>query len=373
MSSKRDYYEVLGVSRNASLDEIKKAYRKLAIKYHPDKNPEDPIAEEKFKEAAEAYDVLSDPQKRQRYDQFGHQGMGGGFGGGFSSAEDIFSHFSDIFGDFGFGGGRRVRKGDNLRIKLKLNLEEIAKGAEKTVKIKRYNTCKSCAGTGAANGTAQKTCHTCRGAGQVNRVVNTMLGQMMSSQTCPTCNGEGKIITDNCKVCGGQGRVLQEEQIKITVPAGVTDGMQLSMRGKGNVPKRGGGVAGDLLIVIEEEAHPFLKREGNNIVYDLYLNFADAVLGTEVEVPTIDGKVKVPIQAGTHSGKLLRLRNKGIPSAEGYGRGDQIIHVNIWTPQQLNEEERKIMEKLRQQPNFSPNGKQNEEKGFFEKLREFLS
>jgi molecular chaperone DnaJ len=299
--AKRDYYEVLGVSKTASPDDIKKAYRKIAIKFHPDKNPDDPSAEDKFKEAAEAYEVLSNPDKKQRYDQFGHQGVnGGGYGGGMNM-EDIFSQFGDIFGGSGSpfesffgggaGGGRRVRKGSNLRIKLKLDLQEIANGAEKKIKVKRHVTCDTCGGNGAKNGASLKTCTTCSGTGQQRKVVNTMLGQMVSTTTCGTCNGEGKIVTDRCDVCFGEGRVLQEEVIPIKIPAGVSEGMQLSMSGKGNVPPRGG-VPGDLLIVVEEEEDPILKRDGQNIIYDLYVNFADAALGTTVEVPTIEGKVK---------------------------------------------------------------------------------
>ncbi|MDQ4141578.1 MAG: molecular chaperone DnaJ, partial [Bacteroidota bacterium] len=305
--AKRDYYEVLGVSKNASADEIKKAYRKIAIKFHPDKNPDDPTAEDKFKEAAEAYEVLSDQEKRGRYDQFGHQGVNGG-GYGHMNMEDIFSQFGDIFGSgspfgdiFGggrSGGGRRVRKGTNLRIKLKLDLEEIANGVEKKIKVKRYVACNTCGGNGAKNGTALQTCSGCQGTGQVKKVVNTMLGQMVSTSTCPVCDGEGKKVSQNCEVCQGEGRELKEEVITINVPAGVGDGMQLSMSGKGNVPQRGG-IAGDLLIQIEEEPHPVLKREGNNIVFEQYISFVDAVLGANIEVPTIEGKVKIKIDPGT--------------------------------------------------------------------------
>jgi molecular chaperone DnaJ len=377
--AKRDYYEVLGVSKNASADEIKKAYRQMAIKYHPDKNPNNPEAEEKFKEAAEAYEVLSDAQKRQRYDQFGHAGMGsGGFGGGFST-EDIFSRFGDIFGDdspfgsfFGGGsrGGQRVRKGSNLRIKLRLDLQEIANGTEKKVKVKRYVTCKACGGNGSANGTALKTCHTCNGTGQVRKVMNTMLGQMVTSSTCPTCQGEGKIISQVCGMCRGDGRTLEEEVIAINIPPGVAEGMQLSMRGKGNVPERGG-IAGDLLIVIEEAEDSELKRDGNNLIYDLYISIADAALGAQVEVPTIDGKARIKIEPGTQSGKILRLKGKGLKDVNGYQRGDQLVYVNVWTPKQLTKEEVAIMEKLRNAPNFSPTPGKNE-KGFFEKMKEMF-
>ncbi|MFB9864443.1 molecular chaperone DnaJ [Rufibacter immobilis] len=382
MATKRDYYEVLGVAKGASADEIKKAYRKIAIKYHPDKNPDDPTAEDKFKEAAEAYEVLSDEQKRQRYDQFGHQGMNGGFGGGGGmNMEDIFSQFGDIFGGGGGGfesffggggqrGGRRVRKGSNLRIKLKLNLEEVAKGVEKKIKVKRYEACQVCDGNGSKNGASLQTCGTCQGQGQVKRVVNTMLGQMVSSSTCPTCHGEGKMVTQKCDACHGEGRQLREEVISINVPAGVADGMQLSMSGKGNVPERGG-IPGDLLIQIEEEHHPTLRRDGNNVMYEQYVSFVDATLGASVEVPTIEGKVKIKIDPGTQSGKILRLRGKGIPDINGYGRGDQLIHINVWTPKNVNADERQILERLRESQNFVPNPGKNE-KGFFEKMKEYF-
>ena len=383
--AKRDYYEVLGVSKTASDDEIKKAYRKLAIKYHPDKNPGDKQAEESFKEAAEAYEVLSNQQKRQQYDRFGHAGMsgaagGGGAYGGGMNMEDIFSQFGDIFGDGspfgnmfggGGGGGRRVRKGSDLRIKLKLNLEEVANGVEKKIKVKRHVTCKACTGNGAKNGTEVQGCQTCGGSGQVRRVQQTMLGQMVTTSTCPTCNGEGKMIKTRCEVCFGEGRVLEEEIIPIKIPAGVAEGMQLSMGGKGNVPPRGG-VAGDLLIVIEEEPHEILHRDGNNVIYELYLNFADAALGTSVEVPTIGGKARISVEAGTQGGKILRLKGKGIKEINGYGTGDQLIHVNIWTPKTLSKEETDILEKLKNSPNFAPKPSKGE-KSFFEKMKDFFN
>ncbi len=383
MAKKRDYYEVLGISKGATADEIKKAYRKLAVQFHPDKNPGDHAAEEKFKEAAEAYSILSDDTKRQRYDQFGHAGMGGagagagGFGGGFTM-EDIFSQFGDIFGGsgspfgdmFGNGGGQRRRKGSDLRIKLKLNLKEIANGVEKKIKVKRHVTCTACSGNGAKNGTSLSNCSTCNGSGQVRKVVNTMLGQMVSTSTCPTCNGDGKIVTDRCEVCAGEGRMLQDDMISLNIPGGVGEGMQLSMSGKGNAPVRGG-VPGDLLIVIEEEEDEFLKRDGSNVVYDMHLNFADAALGTAVEIPTIDGKARITVEAGTQPGKILRLKGKGIKDINGYGRGDQLVHVNVWTPQQLSPEERTILEKFRTAPNFTPKPGANE-KGFFEKMKDFF-
>lgn len=380
MAKKRDYYEVLGVDRNATADEIKKAYRSLAFKYHPDKNPGNTEAEEKFKEAAEAYSVLSDEAKRQRYDQFGHAGSGagagaGGFGGGFTM-EDIFSQFGDIFGGsafgdiFGRGGSPRGRKGTDLRIKLKLNLREIANGVEKKIKVKRYVACNACSGNGSKGGNSLTNCTTCNGSGQVRKVVNTIMGQMVSTSTCPTCNGEGKQVKERCEACAGEGRLMQDDMITLNIPAGVGEGMQLSMSGKGNAPVRGG-VPGDLLIVIDEEEDEFLKRDGNNVVYDLHLNFADAALGTTLEIPTIDGRARINIEAGTQGGKILRLKGKGIKDINGYTRGDQLVHVNVWTPQQLTSEERAMLEKLRDSQNFSPKPGKND-KGFFERMRDFF-
>jgi len=383
MAQKRDFYEVLGVAKGATAEEIKKAYRKMAIQFHPDKNPDDPSAEDKFKEAAEAYEVLSDTEKRKRYDQFGHQGMGGASGNGQGpSMDDIFSQFGDIFGDgspFGsfFGGsqgGRRmVRKGSDLRIKLKLDLEEVANGVEKKIKVKHHVTCTACLGNGSKSGAALKTCPTCNGQGQVRKVTQTMLGQMVSTSTCPTCNGEGKIVETRCEVCFGEGRTLADEVLSIKIPAGVAEGMQLSMQGKGNVPPRpaSGGVAGDLLIVVEEEEHESLKRDGNNVVFDLYVNFADAALGTAVEVPTIDGKARITLEPGTQGGKVLRLKGKGIKELNGYAKGDQLVHVNVWTPKQLSVEERTLLEKLRSAANFQPKPSKNE-KGFFEKMKDLF-
>lgn len=386
MAQKRDYYEILGVSKSASEEEIKKAYRKVAIKYHPDKNPDNKEAEEKFKEAAEAYEVLSNAQKKAQYDRFGHAGMGGaaggGFGGGGMNMEDIFSNFGDIFGDEspfgsffsggrGGGGGRRQRKGSDLRIKLKLNLEEIANGIEKKIKVKRHVACKSCQGNGSKNGTDLKTCGTCQGSGQVKRVQQTMLGQMVTSSTCPTCSGEGKSVGAKCEACFGEGRVLEEEIIPIKIPSGVSNDMQLSMSGKGNVPPRGG-IAGDLLIVIEEEEHEILHRDGNNVIFDLYVSFVDAALGTSVEVPTITGKAKITLEAGTQSGKILRLKGKGIKELNGFTIGDQLVHVNIWTPKQLTSEETELLEKLRNAANFAPQPGKSD-KGFFHKVKDMFS
>jgi len=377
--SKRDYYEILGVIKGAPQEEIKKAYRKIAIKYHPDKNPEDPSAEDKFKEAAEAYEVLSNAEKRQRYDQFGHQGVGGngGYsGGGGMNMEDIFSQFGDIFGgspfEGFFGGGRQrsVRKGSDLRIKLKLTLEEVAEGVEKKIKVKKYIACNDCHGNGSKNGSSLQTCTACNGTGQVRKVVNTMLGQMVSASTCHVCSGEGRVVSQKCPTCNGEGRELTEEVITVNIPGGVAEGMQLSMSGKGNVPPRGG-VAGDLLIVIEEEEQEALKRDGSNIVYDLHVSFIDAVLGTTIEVPTIDGKAKIKIEPGTQSGRVLRLKNKGIKDLNGYNKGDQLIYVSVWTPQQLNKEERELLDKLKTSDNFKPNPGKHD-KGFFEKMKEYF-
>jgi molecular chaperone DnaJ len=385
--SKRDYYDVLGVSRGADAEEIKKAYRKMAIKYHPDKNPGDKQAEENFKEAAEAYEVLSNPEKKARYDQFGHAANahsaagGGGFGGGGMNMEDIFSQFGDIFGGgspfdglFGGGrqggGGRRVQRGSNLRIKVRLTLEEIANGTEKKIKVNKQVACKTCDGTGAKDRSSIQTCKTCGGAGAVRRVTNTILGQMQTTSTCPTCNGEGTVITAKCTVCHGEGVTRDEELISINIPAGVSEGMQLSMSGKGNAAPRGG-IAGDLIILIEEIPHETLKRDGNNIIYDLHISFVDAAIGTSVEVPTIDGKAKIKIDPGTQGGKILRLKSKGVPEVNSYHRGDQLVHINIWTPKALSREERDILEKLQNSPNFKPSPGKNE-KSFFEKMKEYF-
>jgi molecular chaperone DnaJ len=375
--SKRDFYEILGVSRTADDAEIKKAYRKLAIKYHPDKNQGDKAAEEKFKEAAEAYETLSNAEKRQRYNQYGHAGAGGQRGGhGGMDMDDIFSQFSDVFGGGrgGFGGGQqrqRVNKGTNLRIKLKLNLNEIATGIEKKIKVNKFVSCTPCAGSGAANGKGFSTCTTCKGHGQVTRLVNTMLGQMQTTQTCPSCGGDGKMITDKCKSCAGEGIVRGEEQISIQVPAGVADGMQLNVSGKGNAAARGG-INGDLIVLIEEEAHPILKRDGNNLIYEHYISFADAVLGSNIEVPTVDGKASVKLDAGVQSGKILRLRGKGLPEVQSYNKGDLLVNINIWTPQELNKEEKAMMEKLRTSENFKPQPT-GKEKGFFERMKEMFN
>lgn len=372
--AKRDYYEILGVSKGASAEEIKKAYRKTAIQFHPDKNPGNKEAEEKFKEAAEAYEVLSDEGKRAQYDRFGHNRPGGG-GGGYSShemnMEDIFSQFGDIFGGgggspfdsfFGGGSGRsRQRKGSNLRIKLKLTLDEIANGVEKKIKVNRLIV---------ADGVTFKTCPTCQGTGQVRKVVNTMLGQMVSASTCSTCNGAGQSIDKRPSGVDSSGLISKEDLISVKIPAGVADGMQLSMAGKGNEAP-GGGIPGDLLILIEETEDKQLKRDGHNLIYDLHISFVDAALGTSVEVPSIGGKVRIKIDPGTQSGRILRLRGKGLKDVNGYGTGDQLIYINVWVPKKLTSDEKSKLEALRSLPNFQPSPDANE-KGFFERMKEYF-
>ena len=379
---RRDYYEVLGVSKSADATEIKKAYRKLALKYHPDKNPGDKEAEEKFKEAAEAYDVLSNEEKKRRYDQFGHAGVGGagqgGFGGGMSM-DDIFSQFGDIFGSFGgfsgfggFGGGRsarRVNRGTNLRVKVKMNLQEIATGIEKKIKVKKYVACQHCNGTGAKDGKSYSTCSTCKGSGQVTRVQNTILGAMQTTSTCPTCEGEGKIINEKCTFCNGEGVLMSEEVISINIPAGVGEGMQLSLSGKGNAARRGG-VNGDLIVLIEEEEHPELVRDGNDLLYNVFIGYPEAVLGETVEIPTIEGKVKVKIEAGTQPGKILRLRGKGLPDVNGYGKGDLLAKVNVWIPKNLSKDEKKLVEKMKEAEGFKPGS--GDKKSIFSKMKDFF-
>lgn len=380
--SKRDYYEVLGVSKSASADEIKKAYRQMALKYHPDKNPDDKDAEEKFKEAAEAYDVLSNPDKKARYDQFGHAGMNGaasGSAGGFSM-EDIFSQFGDIFGghfnfggfggNFGFGGnssGQRVNRGTDMRIRIKLTLQEIAHGVEKKIKLNRKVACSTCGGTGAKDKDSYTTCNTCHGSGQVTRVTNTILGQMQTSSTCPTCQGDGKIITNPCPTCHGEGIVNKEEEITFKIPAGVEEGMVLTVSGKGNAARHGG-VNGNLLVQIEEVKNEDLIRNGVDLIHNAFVSIADAALGTTVEIPTVDGKAKIKIEPGTQSGRVLRLRGKGLPDVNGYGTGDLLAVVNIWTPRKLDKKEKELLEQLAKSENFKPKPDSNDKKRALQNL-----
>ena len=383
--AKRDYYEVLGVDRNASANDIKKAYRKLAIQYHPDKNPGDKEAEDKFKEAAEAYDVLSNPDKRARYDQFGHAGMGGaagggaggfgGFGGGFSM-EDIFSQFGDIFGGHfggGFrssGGGRTVNRGSDIRVKVRLTLQEIAEGTTKKLKINKSVACEQCGGTGAKDSSSYGTCTTCNGSGYVMTVQNTFFGRMQSQSVCPTCGGEGKIITAKCDKCNGEGNIRGQEVVEIKIPAGVGEGMVLTVSGKGNAARRGG-VNGDLQVLIEEEPHNELLRDGNDLIHNLNIPVTTALLGGTVEVPTVDGRAKIKIAPGTHAGKVLRLAGKGLPEVNGYGRGDELIVVDITIPDKLNKEERRLIEQLAEQPSFQK-ASSVKEQNIFERMKNFF-
>ena len=382
--SKRDYYEVLDVPQGATETEIKKAYRKQALKFHPDKNPDDKASEEKFKEAAEAYEVIGNPTKRSRYDQYGHAGVGGaangggGFGGGFGggmSMDDIFSNFGDIFGGaFGGGGGggrrRRVNKGSNLRVKVKLTLEEISNGVEKKIKVNKYVNCNSCNGSGAEGHSGHTNCPTCHGSGQVTRIVNSFLGQMQTASTCPSCGGEGKIIKDKCTSCGGHGIVKGEDVITIKLPAGVSEGMQLSVSGKGNAGERDG-IPGDLIVLIEEIPHEELIRDGSNLIFDKYISIPDASLGTTIDIPTVDGKARVKIPAGTQGGKILRLKGKGLPDVNSYGRGDLLVNINVWTPKSLSKEEKAILENLANSENFKPNPS-SKDKSFFSRMKDYF-
>ncbi len=384
MAEKRDYYEVLGVSKSANADEIKKAYRKAAIKFHPDKNPDDKVAEDKFKEAAEAYDVLSDEQKRARYDQYGHAGMGGaagggaggyggGYGGGFSM-DDIFSQFGDIFGGhFGGssrGGGQRANRGSDIRVKVKLTLEEISQGVTKKLKINKMVGCDRCNGTGAENGTAFTTCHTCHGSGVVSRIENSFFGRIQTQGVCPTCNGTGKEITKRCEKCGGEGAIKGEEVIEVRIPAGVAEGMVLNVSGKGNAARQGG-QNGDLHVVIAEQSDPELIRDGNDLIHNLNITVTTAILGGTVEVPTIDARAKIKIAAGTHAGKVLRLGGKGLPEVNGYGRGDILVVVDITIPDSLNREERKMVEKLAEMPSFK-RAASRDAQNIFERMKNFF-
>jgi molecular chaperone DnaJ len=381
---KRDYYEVLGVAKNVNAEDLKKAYRKKAIEYHPDKNPGDKSAEEKFKEAAEAYEVLSDPDKRARYDRFGHaglEGMGGGGGASFQGMDmdEILRRFGfdtdDLFGGFFGGGGARGgrsrgERGSNLRIKVKLTLEEINSGVNKKIKVRKQVSCNTCKGSGAREGSSAETCSTCRGSGMVNRVAQTPFGMMQTAVQCPTCNGAGQVVKSPCNVCRGDGRVFGEETIDVDIPAGVHDGIQLNMSGKGNAGAKGG-PSGDLVIGIEEAPHEEFTREGNNLIHELFISLPDAALGEKLEVPTLEGRVRITIPPGTQSGKIFRLKDKGLPVLQSYQRGDLLVHVNVWTPKKLNDEEKKALEKMRSMPNFKPTP-DKDDKSFFDRVKDMF-
>ncbi len=381
--TKKDYYEILGVGRSSSADEIKSAYRKLAMKYHPDRNPGNKEAEESFKECAEAYEVLSDPQKRQRYDQFGHQGVNQTGFSGFDNINDIFSHFGDIFGGFGggsifdelFGGGTSQRgrrrsqgiPGSDLKISLKLTYEEIADGVEKTVKIKKYKTCSSCSGTGAKSGSGYVTCSVCNGQGQVKQVSRSIFGQFVNVSECHNCNGEGKIIRDKCPECGGEGRERSDETVNVKVPAGVSEGQYIPLKGKGNAGIRGGH-AGDLLIFIEEEKHKYFIRDNDDIIFNFNISIMDAILGADVVVPTLNGKAKLKIEPGTQSGSILRMRDKGIRHLNSGGRGDQLVRIHVFIPKKISAKEKNLLKELMKSDNFNPESKDS--KGFFKSMFE---
>lgn len=387
--AKRDYYEILGVTKSASAEEIKKAYRKVALQFHPDRNQGDKAAEEKFKEAAEAYEILSDPQKKSKYDQFGHAGMDPGNFGGHSyqgNMEDIFRNFGDIFGGGGgggfdfetiFGGGgrgqqrTRGKRGTNLRVRVKLSLVDVANGVRKSLKVKKHVQCHTCHGSGAKDASSVGKCTVCGGNGVVRKVQNTILGQMQTTTTCYQCNGSGQQVTKKCPTCNGLGVEYGEETISVDIPAGVQDGMQLSMGGKGNAGEQGG-PAGDLIIQIEVEQHAELEIDGQNVIYNLHVSFIDAVLGSQIEVPTIEGKAKFKIPAGTQAGKIFKLAGKGLPSVNSYGRGDQLILINVYTPTDISSEERKLLEKLRESPNFKPKPGAKQERGFFDRVKDMF-
>ncbi len=390
MATKRDYYEVLGIDKGADADQIKKAYRKAAIQYHPDKNPGDKEAEEKFKEAAEAYDVLSNPDKKARYDQFGHAGMngsagfgggGGGFSGGFTM-DDIFRNFGDIFGGHfggggfsgfgsGYGGGQRVNRGSDLRVKVSLDLGEIAGGATKKLKINKMVACQTCGGSGAKDKDSYSTCTGCNGSGYVTQVVNTFFGRTQSTAVCPKCGGEGKTITSPCAKCHGEGTLKGEEVVEIKIPAGVGEGMQLAVSGKGNAARHGG-VNGDLLVVIKEEEDQNFERDGNDLIHNLSITVPTAIMGGSVEIPTIDSRAKIKIEPGTQAGKVLRLKGKGIPDINGYGRGDILVVIDIHVPAKLTQEEKKLVEQLSEKENFKKAETHGRSQNIFDRMRGFF-
>ncbi len=390
--AKRDYYEILEVPRTANPDEIKKAYRKAALKYHPDRNPNNKEAEEKFKEAAEAYEVLGDADKRRRYDQFGHEGLRPGADyHGFTDINDIFSSFNDIFGA-GFGGGifdevfsggrsrqrRRAQQGipgSDLKIRLRLTLEEIAGGVEKKLRVKRWKVCDTCRGSGAKPGSSRTTCPVCNGSGEVRQVSRSVFGQFVNISTCSNCNGEGQILRERCETCGGEGRVQGETTIKVNVPAGVSEGNYIPLHGQGNAGQRGG-PPGDLLVIIEEEPHRIFTRNGDDVVLDLLVSFPEAALGADVEIPTLMGRARLHIDPGTQSGRILRMRDKGIPQLNGHGRGDQLVRVNVWIPTRLSKEDKELLKSLSHSENFKPkegDRSANSDKSFFEKMRDMFS
>ncbi|MGB9663932.1 MAG: molecular chaperone DnaJ [Ignavibacteria bacterium] len=386
MATKRDYYEVLGVPRNASQEEIKKAYRRLAMQYHPDRNPGDKEAEEKFKEAAEAYEVLSDPEKRRRYDQFGHAGMQGTDFREYTDINDIFNAFRDIFSGTGFGGSifddffggststrsRRTgatQRGSDLRVKIKLTLEEIATGVSKKIKIKRYKKCSSCGGTGAESGSGYKTCPVCNGTGEIRQVSRSVFGQFVNITTCNNCGGEGRVISNPCKICGGEGRVQEEATVNVDIPAGVSTGNYLTLRGEGNAGRRGG-PSGDLIVVIEELPHEIFQRKGDDIIYELNLSIPEAVLGGEVEVPTLNGKAKLKLEPGLSQGKILRMKGKGLPNLNTKKFGDQLLVVNIYIPQKVSQQEKELMQSLMNSPNFKPKERTTKSKNIFDHFKD---
>ena len=391
MAEKRDYYELLGVNRQASAEEIRKAYRKLAMQYHPDRNPGNKQAEESFKEAAEAYEVLSDQDKRRRYDQFGHDGLRGGGARPFTDINDIFNTFSDIFGAgagggsifddvFGGGGQRRQRSstgspGSDLKLKLRLTLEEISTGVEKKLKVRKWKTCDTCHGTGGKSAGSRITCPVCNGQGEVRQVSRSVFGQFVNIATCSNCGGQGTVIKEPCPTCHGDGRVQGESTIKVTIPAGVSEGNYIPLRGEGNVGKRGG-PPGDIIVVIEEEPHEVFTRNGDDVVLDLLVSFPEAALGADIEVPTLTGRAKLKIDAGTQSGRILRMREKGIPHLNSYGRGDELVRVNVWVPTRVTAEDKRLLKELSQSENMAPKDgdkSANSDKSFFERVKRAFS
>lgn len=384
--AKRDYYEILGVQRNSSQDDIKKAYRKMALQHHPDRNPGNKEAEEKFKEAAEAYEVLGDTTKRQRYDQFGHDGVRGTDFRPFTDVNDIFSTFGEIFGggmggsifDEMFGGQTRHRRrggpapGSDLKIRLRLTLEEIAAGVEKKLKVKRWKTCDSCNGTGARSGHSMTTCTVCNGAGEIRQVSRSVFGQFVNITVCQNCDGEGRVIKDPCVTCKGDGRVQGESTIKVNIPAGVADGNYIPLRGEGNVGRRGG-PAGDIMVAIEEEPHQYFTRRGDDVTIDIFISFPEAVLGADIEVPTLNGRSRLKIDAGTTSGTILRMREKGIPHLNSFGRGDQLVRLNVWVPKALNAQERAAIKQLLSFDHLGPEGGTDKEQSYFARVKKTSS